>query len=255
MKPAGAALLALGFLCLAFPGLVAAEPYIAAYAGLAMTQDKDLEIVQDLDGAEALKGTLMGVEFDRSVVFGGKAGYFFRGRTLGGNFGFEYELYHFRPNINGQTVEFSGTVLGSPFSGSSSLGEADVSVIAGALNFLYRIPLGRSRRFPRGQLQPYVGLGGGIFLAEFETESSILDSPQKVDDTDVRPGVQGLAGLKLFLTRNVAVFGEYKYIFTTDFEFKLKASGTVGGAPATETTTLRGSLTGHQFNAGLAIHF
>ncbi len=254
MKPAGAALLTLGCLLLAFPGLVAAEPYIAGFAGLSLTRDRDMEIVQDVAGAE-LEGTLKGVEFDRSTVFGGKAGYFFNRRVFGGNLGFEYEVYHFRPDINGQTIDFSGTVLGSPTTGTFALGEADISVFTAGLNLLYRIPLARSRRFPRGQVQPYVGVGGGVFFAEFKTQSSNLDQNTDVDDTDVRPGLQGLAGLKFFLSRNVALFGEYKYIHTAEFEFKLKASGTVLGTPATETTTLRGGFTGHHFNAGLALHF
>ncbi|MGH7325149.1 MAG: outer membrane protein [Candidatus Rokuibacteriota bacterium] len=257
MKPAGAALLTLGCLLLLLPGLAAAEPYIAAYAGLAIMQDKDLKIAQDVAGVPGaeLEGTLKGVEFDRSTVFGAKVGYFFNRRLFGGNLGFEYEVYHFRPDINGQTIDFSGTVGGVSFDGPSNLNKADISVIAGGLNFLYRIPLARSRRFPRGQVQPYVGVGGSVFLAEFET-TSILDENEGVDDTDLRPGLQGLAGLKLFLSRNVALFLEYKYIHTATFEFKLQASGTFAGLPnATETTTLRGSLTGHHFNAGLALHF
>lgn len=253
MKPAGAALLILGCLLVA-PGLAAAESYFAGYAGLAITPDNDLDIFQDVGGA-TLDGTLKGVEFDRSPVFGIKLGYFFPRRTLGGHFGFEWEVYHFRPDIDDQSIDFSGTVLGAPVTGTFALGEADISVIAAGLNVLYRIPLVRSRRFPRGLLQPYVGVGAGAFIARFETESSNLDESQDIDDTDLQPGVQALAGVKLFLTRNVALFGEYKFLYTGEFEFKLRASGTILGTPAAETTTLRSNLTGHHFNAGVALHF
>lgn len=256
MKPAGAALLILGCLLVA-PGLAAAESYFAGYAGLAITADNDLDIFQDVGGA-TLDGTLKGVEFDRSPVFGIKLGYFFPRRALGGHLGFEWEVYHFRPDIDAQTIDFSGDVcvpacsqVATPF----PLGQADISVLAAGLNVLYRVPLVRSRRFPRGLLQPYVGVGAGAFIARFETESSNLDESQDIDDTDLQPGVQALAGVRLFLTRNVALFGEYKFLYTGEFEFKLRASGTILGTPAAETTTLRTNLTGHHFNAGVALHF
>ena len=52
-----------------------------------------------------------------------------------------------------------------------------------------------------------------------------------VGDTDVKPGFQALAGVRFFLTRHIALFGEYKFLFTDDFTFNLISQpGTVGGA-------------------------
>lgn len=256
MKPAAAALLCLGLLLLGFPSLATAEPYFALYGGLALTADQDIDIFQDVVDASGstlatLDGSLKGVEFDRSPVFGLKLGYFFPRRLLGGNLGFEYEVYYFRPDIDRQIIEFSGT---APCPDPCELGKADVSVIAAGLSVVYRVPMARSRRFPRGQLQPYVGLGGGAFIARFES-TSILDEGMDIDDTDVRPGLQAFAGLRLFLTRNIAFFGEYKFIHAGEFEFDLKATGTFFTMPATEATSLRYSLTGHHFNAGISLHF
>jgi opacity protein-like surface antigen len=87
------------------------------------------------------------------------------------------------------------------------------------------------------------------------TRTSPFDANTSVEDTDVRPGVQALAGLKFFVVRNVAVFAEYRFTQTDEFEFNFRAHGTVGGSPATETARDRSDLTQHHAAFGLAIHW
>jgi len=67
----------------------AAEPYAGLFVGGAFSLRNDVE--QDL-----FPGTFEDVRFDKSIVFGGKAGYFFDPPVGGGNFGLELEVYHFR---------------------------------------------------------------------------------------------------------------------------------------------------------------
>ena len=83
------------------------------------------DVEQDL-----FPGTFEDVRFDRSVVFGGKAGYFFDPPVGVGNFGLELEVDHFRPNIDTQTVTFST----GGFSGEVELQGADVRVTPIVLN-------------------------------------------------------------------------------------------------------------------------
>src|SRR5919204_562411 len=59
-------------------------------------------------------GDLRNLKFETSLLFGGKVGYFFDGRLLGGNVGLEAEAFHFEPNVRQQTARFVGTLGGGP---------------------------------------------------------------------------------------------------------------------------------------------
>ena len=58
-------------------------------------------------------------------------------------------------------------------------------------------------RWPGERFQPYIGAGPGVFFVD---ASNSLGST-----SDTKLGFNGLAGLKVFLTRNVGLYGEYKY--------------------------------------------
>ena len=75
-------------------------------------------------------------------------------------------------------------------------------------------------------------------------------------DTDVKPGFQATAGTKLFLTRHLALFGEYKFVRTADFDFNLISKpGTRLGNTTIEIRQLQFHLTTHILEAGLAYHW
>ena len=61
----------------------------------------------------------------------------------------------------------------------------------------------------------------GAFIASLKTGSQILDVPQTLSDTDVKPGIQATAGTRFFLTPSIAFFTEYKFTHTADFNFSL----------------------------------
>ncbi len=145
---------------------------------------------------------------------------------LGGSLGLELEVYHFEPDIDNQTVRFTG----GGFTGQGSVSASDVQVTTIALNALYRLRLSQSPQLSCGRLQPYVGVGIGAFIATFKAPTRNLDVPITVSDTDVKPGFQALVGTRFFLTRHIAVFGEYKFTHTADFTFNLvSAPGTSQG--------------------------
>src|SRR5688572_19052768 len=96
-------LILLAITVLFWPSLAGSEPYGGLFAGAALSSDTDV------DAAIFGDVTFKDVELNTSVVFGGKAGYFFETPVLGGNAGLELEAYHFRPDIDNQTVRVSAT--------------------------------------------------------------------------------------------------------------------------------------------------
>ncbi len=242
---------------LAAPPRAIAEPFLAAYAGVALLENKDLDTELNLDfgggPVSIVDGKLQDLEFNTSVVFGGKAGYFFERPVLGGNLGLELEAYHFEPNVDAQRVRFSGTAPGAPTNADVQKADVDVTVVG--LNGLYRLPLAQSPEFLHGRVQPYLGVGVGLFIATLSTTTTALDTTKHIDDTDVQPGLQAIAGAKLFLTPHIAVFGEYKFTQTTDFAFHFRVRGTNVGFPVTEVATDRTDLTGHFVSGGIAYHW
>jgi opacity protein-like surface antigen len=52
-------------------------------------------------------------------------------------------------------------------------------------------------------LQPYAGVGLGVFFADLNSPFGSIDSPVL--------GLNVLAGIRYYLTQRVALFGEYKY--------------------------------------------
>jgi opacity protein-like surface antigen len=252
-------------LLLAVPGLAAAEPYLAGFVGAAITENNGLDTTQtnnpvSVNGVSFLDGTLKNIEFDTSVVFGGKVGYYFDHPALGGNFGLELEVYHFEPNVASQTVVFSGTartIFGTtlPPEFRTTIQKADIDVTAVGLNLLYRLELGQSDNFPHGRFQPYAGVGLGLFVATLSTTTTPFDTNKSIEDTDTQPGGQILLGARFFLSPNIAIFAEYKFVQTAEFSFRFQETATALGLPATETARDQADLTQHQFLAGVGFHW
>jgi opacity protein-like surface antigen len=252
------ALLATTALVVASPIGARAEPYVAPYAGAIFIHDTDLDARVDLTGPASLSildGTVKDVDFDTGWVGGLKLGVFFDPPVLGGHLGVEIDVQYFESDIGSQRRRFSGTLSGTPFEGDIGIQGADVEIWAIGLNSLYRFPLLTSTAFPRGRLQPYVGLGAGAFIATLSTTTTPLDVDQDIEDTDIQPGFQVLAGTRIFLTRNVALFAEYKFVHTSEFEFQFEATGTFMGVPATEHSRDRATLRGSQLYGGISIHW
>ncbi len=241
--------------CLLSPAVAVAEPYVVGYVGAALTEDNDLRTELELDGTPFVNGRARDLSFDTSVVFGGKAGYFFERDLLGGNVGAELDVYHFEPDLSAQTVRFTGLLAGFNGDLRTRLQSADIDITAVTLNLLYRFRLLPGTQYPRGRLQPYVGVGAGAFIARLATETSPFDTNKDISDTDVRPGLQALGGARWFLTRNIAVFAEYKFIHTDSFSFSFKESGTIAGFPVTETARDRANITSHLFYGGIGFHW
>src|SRR2546425_11246368 len=102
------ALAAAPLLALTVPAVAAAEPYAALFAGAAFTENSDLKEKLDLGALSVADGTLKDLRVDTAAVYGGKLGYFFGTRVLGGNVGVELEASRFKSALGAQTRPLPG---------------------------------------------------------------------------------------------------------------------------------------------------
>ena len=103
----------------------------------------------------------------------------------------------------------------------------------------------QSPTFPRGRLQPYAGVGPAIFITKLEDQEADPNS-NLGSKTTAAGGVQALAGVKVFITKQLSLFAEYKFTHhTADFG---------GTSPLLAAAGSQGFNVNH-FVGGLAWHF
>lgn len=184
------------------PGLARAEPYVAAYLGA--TFPLDAKITDNT--ASPLSAS--GVRVDESVVFGGKFGLWSDTvRWLG----IELDISGYKVDIPGQVA--SGVTVFA----------TDMEITASGFHLLGRIPLGAPEGDPMRRANFYLG-GGPAILAVAAKRLGVSD-----DVADF--GLHALAGFKVFLSPNIALFAEYKFTYaevtfditggTEDIELKI----------------------------------
>lgn len=195
------------------PGVARAEPYVAAYVGGTFPFDAKItdNTVSPLSAS--------GVTVDESVVIGGKIGFWSDAiRALG----FELDISGYTADIPQQTVSgLSVTATG-------------MDITAFGFHFLGRIPLGPPEGDPLRRAYFYLGGGPAIFAVSGERGGVTQDVAEF--------GVHALAGFKLFLTPNIAVFAEYKFTYS-EITFDI-----VGGTEDIDLKT-------NQVYGGIAYHF
>jgi len=151
-----------------------------------------------------------------SFMFGGKIGHYFsRARW----FGLEAEIFYSTPHIKQQDITLRSdtpfTFTPSGGGPSTPLGNQLPPVGAPGLNFtgvnfhvLTIAPLNLMFRYPRYRLQPYIGVGPGIFIARLK-DPSVTQGEDSQSSTKL--GLNTLIGVKYYLTRHVSAFAEGKY--------------------------------------------
>ena len=159
-----------------------AESYVAGLAGYGLS-------AQLTHVSDRMTGGVTGSNLDlqNSPIYGFKVGHFLDGLKY---FGGEAELYTATPYLKQQQFTSSG-----PSGTQTATVPGDhLRVTTAAFNVVYRYP---------GQVvQPYAGVGLGLFW--FTTPTSTAGS-------EIRPGLNVLAGTRMFVTEQMALFGEYKY--------------------------------------------
>lgn len=190
----------LSFLCFLVLGSTAsvqAEWYVGGQVGLNAPQD-----LTNIQGTGSASGIVLSdLELEKMVVFGAKFGGYFPENLnwLGG----EIEVYHTDSDIKSQPATTSAPILGLSVSGT--LPQSDLAITTVALNVLVR--------YPHETWQPYGGVGVGLNIARFSGGTA-------VSETAYLPTLNLLAGLKFFVTEEVAIFGEYKFNYGSSWEFE-----------------------------------
>lgn len=167
-----------------------AEPYIAGQLGISVPGS-----LSDIDVTSA--GLPSGVTFSdldlqNSFLFGAKAGYFSRSVRW---FGVEAEIFRTTPHVKQQNVTI--TVPGFPPIQPVNSPGLNFSMLTLAPNLVFR--------YPGKRLQPYIGVGPGIFFARLK------DAQTGDSQSTTSLGLNVQVGLRYFLARHVALFGEYKF--------------------------------------------
>ncbi len=182
-----------------------AETYIAGQFGVTLPSVLPTTFDNGLTNAHAT-GTLGQVlqgggisdqSLQRSVLYGGKVGHYFKAVPW---LGIEAEAYHTTPHIKQQMITFS-----TP---SGPVGTLNFP----GLNFrvLTVAPFNLMFRYHQTRLQPYVGVGPGLFFARIEDPSLTSSNTQ----SSMGFGVNAQVGLRYYITRQFAVFGEGKFNYT-----------------------------------------
>ena len=189
-----------------------AETYIAGQFGVTLPSvlpssfDNGLTN-SDLTGIFVPGTTVSDQSLQKSILYGGKVGHYFKAIPW---FGIEAEVFNSTPHIKQQALTFSGP--------SGTVGPA---VLPG-LNFrvLTVAPFNLVLRYHKTKLQPYIGVGPGIFFGRIHDPSLTSGNSQ----SSVGIGVNALVGLRYYFTRHVSLFGEGKFNYVR-FSFDETPSG------------------------------
>jgi len=210
-------LVALGFL-IALPTPARAEWFGDLYFGAASTEDG--EITRSAFGTSVTERQAFGSSF----AIGLRVGNWLENIPWLG-FAMDYSI--FSANID------HGDLFISP-----------VSFLA-----MVRMQWMKGTEFPRGRVQPYFGIGPGLFYSEMNSFSPAPWGPlQKAGDraTSIDLGLDFRFGLAWSITHNLALFGEYR-LSTFEPEFEENMYGM--------SENMKTKLTTHHGLAGISCRF
>lgn len=188
--------------------------------------------------------TISDQSLKESFMFGGKIGHYFsRARWLG----IEAEVFYSNPHLKQQDITLHSdtpfTFTPSGGGPSSSLGNDLTFTNVPGVNFrvLTIAPLNLMFRYPGTRLQPYIGVGPGIFIARIH-DSSITQGESSQSSTKL--GLNALIGLRYYVTRQMSVFAEGKFNYV---RFSFEENPNFFGFDA-RYTPVHGAF-------GLSVHF
>jgi len=181
-----------------------AEGFVDLRVGGAFTEDGDV----DIDPGPRVES-----EFDDSVTGGIRAGYWFDSLPW---LGLAADVSYFGPD-------------------PEIISGADIEVIPLSPLLMGRVPIATSEEYPHGRIQPFIGVGPGVFI-------SLVDLGPGADDESVDVGFDLHAGLNFQVTPVVSIFGEYRF---THFESDVDVQG----------FDIETELDTHHIAGGIGFHF
>ena len=183
--------------------------------------------------------------------------------------GFDY----LRPTLGTQTTAgtttsvstFNGSPVSTFTSNVAQVSRVDLNVWDLGLNLIGRFGVLPEPDYPLGKrMHLYLGAGPSVVWTQaknvctgfFLTTTEVCGGK----DTDTTIGVQALAGVRVFITKNLAIFGEYQFKhWAADFSFSSAASQTFSpdfqttGQAQTKITDVDFNV--QMFSIGLSFHF
>jgi opacity protein-like surface antigen len=186
-----------------------AEMYVAGQAGVTLPQS--LSNI-DVTGSGIAAGTKSSnLDLKTSFMYGAKLGYYFDSLKW---LGVETEVFNTTPHVKEQAATCTGP-------GCAGL----VSSPTGSyLRVLTWAPINFVARYQIGQLEPYAGVGLGLFFARTK------DGQTGESSSSTQPGLNAQAGLRYLITKNIAIFGEWKF---NHARFKFDETPSFAGMNAT----------------------
>jgi len=211
-----------------------AEWFVDLYLGGAFTEKHDVDTQVPGGVVSALD-----VSFNNSFTGGLRGGYWLPFDVGPLNFGFGLDFSHFAPNIGRQSTVFCRNVCVN-----GVFDDLDLSVWVIGFDALLRAPLLKSPEFSNGRLQPYLRVGPALFVAH--ANDSFNFDPSNQSDSDTSVGFKLGTGVTWLFTKNIGVFGEYRYMHLTP-EFTFRDDGT--------TANVSTSINTHSLLVGVTFRF
>jgi hypothetical protein len=176
-----------------------AETYIAGQFGVTLPSVAGKSLGEgEMSGRFITPGSKVSAQsLDESILYGGKIGHYFKAVPW---LGLEAEVYNTTPHIKQQMLTFSGP--------SGPIGSINVPGLH--LRVLTVAPFNVMFRYHKARLQPYVGVGPGLFFARIEDPALTSNNTQ----SSMGFGVNAQAGVRYYITRQIALFGEGKFNYT-----------------------------------------
>jgi len=220
------------------PPLASGEWFADLYTGASFSQDADVSVEEFAPFFTPARAQRT-VAFDPSITYGGRLGYWFKWVPW---VGLAADASSFRAEGKGVDIDLI------PLSGL----------------FMLRWPLLTSTDIPYGRFQPYVGIGGSIFIVpNFDVDFRPAVA-QKVSTDSVEFGLDTRAGLAWQFHRHFALFAEYRFTHV-GIEVKEKQcvascvvplANTTGPQPQEQTRrTTETTLDTHHILVGVSFRF
>jgi opacity protein-like surface antigen len=208
-----------------------AEMYVAAQGGYTIPNG-----LSNVKGTGPTSGqTTSDLDQINSPLLGFKVGYFFPGLPW---LGVEGDFYYTTPHVKQQLVDKTVT---NPLTGTKQT----FSVLTPGFHMTYmNATANLIARYPGKRFQPYAGGGMGMAygrISGVQTTAAGNPNPVTESQSDVSVVFNALVGSRFFLTKHVALFGEYKYT-TTSFDW--------GG-----NILIKADYTAHNLVGGVSFHF
>jgi hypothetical protein len=186
---------------------VRAEPSVAVYGGYSLVSNTHLSADVTFPGPPTLdpnlnpvsttlaaRGVSLTTQVRDSAVFGGKISYWFDFFPF---VGAELDISTFSPDITvpSQSLGRTGFTIGSP---TGTAFKFNLSVVDIGMNVLGRYPFLQGPAFPRGRVQPYLGVGPALFVTSIEDTRPTSDPNSLGSKSLTFGGFHVLAGVKFF---------------------------------------------------------